>query len=190
MEATRATLARYSLQRAVAREALADAKAEQTAAADLAADLVAAQAIAQTAAAAVQRQAHDQIARVVSRCLAAVFDDPYTFTITFERKRGRTEARLGLRRGDLETDPRDGVGGGVVDVAAFALRVAALVLSRPARRRLIVLDEPFKWVSAEYRPRLRLMLETLADELAVQFVIVTHFADLQIGKVIEIHGNP
>lgn len=159
--------------------AIADGQAALTAATD-------AQRAAQTLAATVQAQAHAALAHVVSRCLAAVFDDPYTFEITFERKRGRTEATLTFARGGLAVDPLSAAGGGAVDVAGFALRVAALCLSRPARRLLIVADEPFRFVSAQYRPRVRAMLETLAEEFGIQFLIVTHLEDLQCGAVIEI----
>ena len=133
-----------------------------------------------------QATAHANIAGTVSRCLAAVFDDPYEFTIDFERKRGRTEARLGLRRGGLCVDPLTAAGGGVIDVAAFALRLTALVLTHPQRRRLLILDEPFRFVSREYRPRISAMLNTLAEELGVQFIMVTHIPELVTGVVLEL----
>lgn len=139
----------------------------------------------QQVAQAVQQQAHQRLAHVVTRCLA-VFDEPYEFKIIFERKRGRTEARLVFVRDGEEIDPEDASGGGVLDVAAFALRIAVLVLARPKRRRLVVLDEPFKFVSEEYRPAVRDLLEQLARDLKMQFVIVTHIRELECGKVIRI----
>ena len=140
------------------------------------------QAVAQT----IQEQVHNRIAAVVSRCLTAVFSEPYAFRITFEQKRGRTEARLSFVRGGIEVDPLTAAGGGVVDVAAFALRLAALMLSRPVKRRLLVLDEPFRFVSAEYRPKVRELLAELATEMGVQFVLVTHMPELYGDKVVEL----
>jgi DNA repair exonuclease SbcCD ATPase subunit len=146
-----------------------------------------AQVLLQQVAQAVQQTAHERIASVVSKCLAAVFgDEAYRFRIHFERKRGKTEARIVLERGGREVDPMDAAGGGVVDVAAFALRVSCLVLSQPPRRRLIVADEPFRFVSAEYRPRVAEMVETLAGELEIQFLIVTHSPEFEIGTVVRI----
>ena len=142
--------------------------------------------VTQHVAEAIQENAHKQIAAVVSRCLEAVFDEPYEFEIIFERKRNRTEARLVFVREGLEVDPMSASGGGVVDVACFALRLACLMLSRPPKRRLVVLDEPFKFVSAGYRDNVRTMLETLAEEMQVQFIMVTHIEELQTGKVIQI----
>ena len=89
-------------------------------------------------------------------------------------------------RNGREVDPIDASGGGVVDVAAFALRLSSLMLSRPARRRLVVLDEPFKFVSAGHRAAVRVMLEGLAADLGVQFLMVTHIEELQCGHIVEL----
>lgn len=147
-----------------------------------------AQSIIQLVAQDIQQKAHKQIATIVSRCLTAVFDDPYQFKIRFERKRGKTAAKLKFVRGDLELDPIDGCGGGVIDVASFALRLACLILQQPKRRRVMILDEPFKFLSErrEYRQKVRLLLEALAEEMEVQFVIVTHDQTLECGLVHEI----
>lgn len=135
---------------------------------------------------AVQQQAYNQISEVVSSCLSSVFDDPYEFKIVFERKRGRTEASLRFHRHGLDLDPLTASGGGMVDVAAFALRVACLMQHRPRLNRMVVLDEPMKYVSAEFRPRVREMLEKLSKEMKMQVIMVTHSEDLVAGKVIQL----
>jgi DNA repair exonuclease SbcCD ATPase subunit len=149
-------------------------------------DVEQARALVQGVAQQIQQQAHTRIASVVCRCLEAVFDDPYEFKINFEQKRGRTEAQLVFVRDGVEIDPLSAAGGGVVDVAAFALRLSALLLTRPSLRRTIVLDEPFKFVSGEYRERLRNLLEMLAEEMQVQIIMVTHISELQVGRVVEL----
>src|SRR5882724_397377 len=61
--------------------------------------VLSAQQILQSLAEQIQRQAHQQIARLVTRCLQAVFgEDSYEFQIVFEKKRGKTEAYLLLVR--------------------------------------------------------------------------------------------
>lgn len=145
-----------------------------------------AQELAQAVAARCQANAHEQIAGIVTRCLEAVFPDPYQFRIHFERKRGRTEARLVFERDGVEVDPMTACGGGVVDVASFALRLVAVVMSKPPLRRLLILDEPFRFVSRGLRDRVRLLLETLAADLGVQIVMVTHDAQLEAGSVVHI----
>lgn len=145
-----------------------------------------AQEIVQEVAAAVQERAHRQIASVVTKCLESVFDDPYRFSIEFEQKRGKTDAVLLFERDGAKIDPLTASGGGVVDVAAFALRLASLLLSAPQRRRVLILDEPFRFVSRDLRDKVRQMLETLAEELEIQFVVVTHDPALVAGKVVEL----
>lgn len=136
---------------------------------------------------AVQQRVHDQIAEVISSCLSSVFEDEaYEFKIVFERKRGKTEASLRFLRGDLDVDPLTASGGGVVDVAAFALRVACLMLKRPKLSKLVVLDEPFRFVSVQYQDKVRLMLEEMSKELKLQIIMVTHNENLATGSIVEI----
>ncbi len=144
-------------------------------------------AIAQNVAQDIQRQAHAKIADVVSRSLETVFgEDAYQFKINFEQKRGRTEASLVFEREGMELDPMSSAGGGVIDCASFALRLSCLLLNRPPLRRTIIADEPFKHLSTEYRGRMRELLITLAKELRVQFILVSHIEELKCGKIIEI----
>lgn len=147
-----------------------------------------AQELVQSVAQQVQQRAHSRIADVVTRSLEAVFDEPYTFRIHFERKRGQTEARLAFERDSVEIDPMSAAGGGVVDVAAFALQLSCLVLSKPQTRQTLILDEPFKYVSEEYRSRIRSLLEMLAEEMKVQILMVTHIDALKMGKTIQLEA--
>lgn len=161
------------------RQALVDAE-------DFLTDCEEAQKILQLVAQTVQQKAHERIAGVVSRCLEAVFEEPYDFKIQFEQKRGRTEATLVFERDGMTIDPLTASGGGVVDVAAFALRLSCLLLVRPALRRVIIMDEPFRFVSVDYRGRVRKLLEKLAEDLKVQLVLVTHMEELRTGTVLEL----
>ena len=142
------------------------------------------QAVAQS----IQQVVHSRIASVVSRCLSSVFDEPYEFRINFVQKRGRTEAELVFIRNGVEADPMTASGGGVIDVASFALRLACLMLTRPTPRRVIVLDEPFKFLSEEYRGRVREMLLELSELMGIQFIMVTHLRELSSGKTVRIGG--
>ncbi len=147
-----------------------------------------AQGILQEVAEAVQHAAHAKIAGVVARCLKAVFgDNAYTFSIRFEQKRGTTEAVLVLSRDGYEIDPTEAAGGGVLDVVAFALRLIRITLT--GQRRLLVLDEPFKYVSANYREAVRELLLKLTTEMKFQIVLVTHDEQFRAGKVIEIASH-
>lgn len=172
LDAARAALKRDLL--------LADEADQQLQAATAARELI------QAAAADVQRQAHEQIASVVSRCLQDVMQEPYEFAMEFEQKRGRTEAVLYVVKDGALRDPRTECGGGVCDVAAFACRVASLMLMRPALSRLLIMDEPFKWLSPNLVPNARQLLEMLSEELGIQIILVTHLPELELGTIVEL----
>lgn len=145
-----------------------------------------AQGILQEVAQAVEEQAHKQISSIVSKCLQVVFEDPYLFEIVFVRRNNRTAAEIYLTKDGHQLSPDDSTGGGVVDVVSFALRLACLSLRLPKGRSFIALDEPFKSVSANLRPRIARMLELLAEELGFQFLLSTHMSALKLGTVIEL----
>lgn len=147
----------------------------------------AAQAIAEE----VQRKAHARISRAATACLEAVFgEDSYELRIEFERKRGRTEARAVLVDSEgHELSPMGAVGGGVVDVVSLALRLTALRLARPARRQLLVLDEPLKHLSRDRRPAARELIRQIAEEDGVQVILVTHQPELELGQVVRLGGE-
>lgn len=146
-----------------------------------------AQAVFQQIAQHVQETAHSKIASVVSRCLSAIWGlDAYEFKIMFERKRGKTEAKLVFFRDGVEYIPMAASGGGVVDVAAMALRLSAILLTKPLARRVVVMDEPLKHLSKDNAPLIAKMLQVLAKDLDLQIIMTTHSNELKIGKVIEI----
>lgn len=132
----------------------------------------------------IQNNVQARISSIVTKCLFSIFgDDSYEFKMTFEKKRGKTEARLILIRNEQEIDPTS-VGGGVLDVICFALRIAVLLLSSPPKRRLLVLDEPFRFLSRNYQPAIQSLLVELSNELGIQIIQVTHSDLLVAGKVI------
>jgi len=151
----------------------------------------AARSIIQEISKAVQQQVHSKISGIVNKCLLSVFDDSYEFRIAFDTKRGRTGATMEFVRDDVVLDdPLNQVGGGVIDVASLALRLACILLTKPKRRKLLVLDEPLKNVRGrENRKRVKNMLEALTNELGVQVIInvdLDSYPEFALGKIIEL----
>ncbi len=143
--------------------------------------------ILQSLAADIQQQSCEKISALVTKALRFVFGEhAYNIKIELTRARGRTEAAVRLVRDGMVLDPLSAVGGGMVDVVAFALRLCAVLLSRPSLRRILVLDEPFRFVSVEYRPKVRRLIEQLSDELGVQIIMITHDEVLACGDVIRL----
>lgn len=146
----------------------------------------AALAIAQSTAKEIQERVHGRISTIVSKCVSTVFGDNYDFRIEFVEKRSKTEANLVILKDGVPRDPLTECGGGVVDIIAFALRVAAISLHRPKLVPLLVLDEPFRFVSRQYKPAAAELLQTLADDMGIQIIMVTHESAFEIGNVVEI----
>jgi len=121
-----------------------------------------------------QQQLQFHIEDVVSMALDAVFPDPYKFTIDFVQRRNKTECDLYFVRDGNKVDPLTASGVGVVDVAAFALRIASWSMMQPRTRNTIILDEPFRFLSENYQEQASNMLKEISQKLGIQFILVTH----------------
>jgi len=142
--------------------------------------------VAQEVAQMTQEELEFQVSALVTNALESIFPDPYEFKVEFDIKRGKTEAALFFTKNGEAIDPLTASGGGVVDVAAFALRLSSFLISLEKPPGVIVLDEPFRFVSEEYQPAVAELMEEMADKLGIQFIVVTHLNALEIGNVIEI----
>lgn len=120
-----------------------------------------------------------RIADLVTLALAAVFDDPYEFQIDFVQRRGGTEADLSFVRNGNQLDPMTASGGGAIDIASFALRLAVWTLGKS--RPLFILDEPFRNLSLDLQGKAGLMLRELSRKLGIQVIMVSHNPEIISG---------
>lgn len=135
----------------------------------------------------VQENTYGKFSELVTSCLRAVFTEPYTFRILFDKKRGKAEARpVFLNSKGNELDPLSECEGGAVDVAAFALRVAGLLPLAGQSDMVLFLDEPTKHLSRGNRPRFAKLVESLSKELNVQIILITHDPEMTSGRVISL----
>lgn len=131
-----------------------------------------------------QERFHGQIMQIVTYCLHEVFGpDAYDFKIVFEQKRNQVEASMWFEKDGELYDPLNAVGGGVLSVACFALRLAVIYLTRSSVRSIMVLDEPFSQLSVEYREAMAILLQGLAKKFNFQFIMITHASEFVMGKV-------
>ncbi len=114
------------------------------------------------------------ISNTVSMALSSVFDDAYEMIVEFVQRRGKTECDLLFGKGKNTIDPLSASGGGAVDVASFALRVASWSMQMPRTRNVLLLDEPFKNVSEGYLPKASELLKQISEQLNLQIIMVTH----------------
>jgi DNA repair exonuclease SbcCD ATPase subunit len=122
-----------------------------------------------------QEQLQFHISDITSLALDSVFNDPYQLKVEFVQRRNKTECDLLFKKKDKSTmKPIDSSGGGAVDVAAFALRIASWSMMHPRTRPVIILDEPLRFLSADNQEKASVMIKELSQRLGLQFIIVTH----------------
>ena len=120
-----------------------------------------------------QQQLSYNISEITSMALDAVFDDPYELELEFVERRNKTECDIYFVRDGIRIDPFSG-GGGAIDIAAFALRVASWSMQTPRSRNVLVLDEPFKHLKGEQANRKMLdMVSELSSRLKIQIIMVS-----------------
>jgi DNA repair exonuclease SbcCD ATPase subunit len=151
-------------------------------------DLEQAQWIIQTVASDTQSMLKFHIENLVSLALSSVFDDAYDFEIDMQLRRNQTECDLFFVRDGERINPLTASGGGAVDVASFALRIALWSLQPKRTRPIFILDEPARNVSAVYQDKCSAMMKAVADKLGLQIIAVTHSEALTeaADKVIKI----
>ena len=132
---------------------------------------------------AMQRRAFSEMEGVVNLCLDAIFLGEHKIRIYHTERAGKTQVEFKLEHNGETCDPMTAGSGGVLDIAAMALRIVALVMHQPACRSLIVLDEPFKFVDEDKRHLVRELMEKMAEMFGIQFVMVTHMKELETGTV-------
>jgi hypothetical protein len=121
-----------------------------------------------------QQQLQYNISEITSLALNAVFSDPYKLLVEFIQRRNKTECDLFFSRNENKIDPISSSGGGAIDVAAFALRIASWTIQTPKNRNVIIMDEPFKHLKGEEANLLVLdMVQEISKRLNIQIIMVS-----------------
>ena len=136
----------------------------------------------------IQRKTTDKIAQIVTDLYQYVFLSEDRFVIKVDTKRSVPVASFFIEtKKDGKTillDPLKSDGGGKVDVLSLGLRLAALLLYRPALNKVLILDEPLRFLSSTatsskpYRLRAVEFLKQIAHEYNIQVIAVTHDTEL------------
>lgn len=128
---------------------------------------------------AVAQQAQDiireKIDKVVTTALQTVYQDGnLTFETEIVRVGNRMEVNFLFRYGgEAAAGPvLDSIGGGVLDVASFALRVCLYRLLGATGP--IILDEPFRMLNRDAVPRVAEFAQRVSRDMDIQLVVVTH----------------
>lgn len=122
---------------------------------------------------AVSLESLESVESLVTYGLRTIFDDQaLSFRIDVSTKFRMQWMEPRLKAGEVEASILDAFGGGPATVVAFLLRV--LVCRRLGLAPVIVLDEPFAMVSADYTENVAKLLRELCDKLGFTILLVTH----------------
>ena len=124
------------------------------------------------------QEAQRAIESLVTRGLQSVFGSDLSFHITSAVKGKAVTSsfviRTELPNGDaVDTPVMDSRGGGLAATVGVLLRIV-LILLDSSQPRLLVLDETFSHVSAEYEAPLAEFLADVARQAGIQIIMVTH----------------
>lgn len=126
----------------------------------------------------VRTQLYGNFEHLVNLGLQAVFGDSIVlrFVVADKARRMHEQCRIFRKIEDrvVEVNLIDDDAGGLVDVVSFLLRLAMLVTINPPPRKFLMLDEPFKHLSAEFCPLVAEMMAQLCDRLGIQILMTTH----------------
>lgn len=117
-----------------------------------------------------------QIESLVSGALVTTFErDDYGFKADFVNRRNQIECDLLATVGDRVEDPLESGGGGRVDTISTALRFVLISLTKHPGP--IVLDEPGKWVSPEFRANFLAFIKEYSKKAERQIIMTTQVQD-------------
>lgn len=125
-----------------------------------------------------QETARVKVEQLATHALQVIFGTHHSFRMQAGERGGQATLELIIRSeypdGEaIETGVLDARGGGLAAVVGFVLRLVVLLLT-PELANILLLDEPFAWVSAQYEGRVSEFLAEVARKARVQVVMVTH----------------
>lgn len=120
-----------------------------------------------------QKEAKEHIENIVTMAIQTVYDHPYRFKLLYEEKRGAISCTPLIVDGENEYQPKDSMGGGMLDIIGFALRITLWSMQNPRSDNVFFMDEPFRY-TGKLSAKAGLMLKRLAEKLKFQVLLVTH----------------
>lgn len=134
-----------------------------------------------------------KIEEIITLALRSVFDEEFVFVLKFLQKRNRVEAVPTIKIGDEEFDPKDELGGAIIDIISFVFRPILWGMTKEKTRPIFILDEPFRFTGSLVK-KAGEMVKFLSKELGLQIIIISHdrrlikFCD-QVYKVKKIRNK-
>jgi len=123
-----------------------------------------------------QQQVKEGFNKLITYILQYIFEQDYKFELEFGRRGNLQECNFKVISPDgVEiTDTLEALGGGILDVLSFGLRLVLMELIKPRYEGFICLDESFKHVSINYLPKISALLKETNKRFNKQIIMTTH----------------
>lgn len=115
--------------------------------------------------------------KLVTEGIRFIFEKDLEFVVHLDSEKAIPQASFKVIYEGQERHPLDDMGGGIVDVISFCLRLVMLELLH--LEGPLFLDEPFKHLSSYYRERAALFLREYAETSGRQILLVTHSPEME-----------
>jgi hypothetical protein len=131
----------------------------------------------------VQGEFKGEVDKVVTMAVRTLFDENYRFDLEIKTGSGALQCRPVVWEyvdgKEQEGDPKDDMGGSMVDPIALALRVVLQQYDPEPTRPTLWLDEPMKNVGkGELLLRAGQLIAEISHGLKIQMIIITHEPEL------------
>ena len=142
-----------------------------------------------------QRTAKQKVEALVTAAIRSVYDRSFSFKLKFKQQRNKSTVEPVVIEGDTEYNAKEDLGGGMIDIISFALRLVIWSMRTHRTRQTMILDEPMKFVGkGELLERGAQFIKNVSQRLGVQFIILTHEPQLaeiadKAWKVTHVNGK-
>lgn len=132
----------------------------------------------------VQRSTRDRIKeafeQTVTFALKSIYQQDYQFQLDFSQRGNLGELDFKLKSPQTQgfLDLKDCTAGGSFDIISLALRFVLLQVISPKIEGFVVLDEPTKMLSREFRTNEYNFYKYISEKLGRQLIIITHSQEL------------
>jgi len=125
----------------------------------------------------IHKKFKDRIEATVTRSIRQIFNRDLSFELVYKVKRNEIESRIIVKENGEELDPKDDLGGSIIDIISFTFRIILWHMSSPKTRNVFILDEPFKW-TGKLISLTGMIMKELSKKLRFQVILITHDDDL------------
>jgi len=125
-----------------------------------------------------QEEIKGRIEKLVTLAIRSVFkEQDFSFEIRFETKNNRVYAYPVITEFGNEMDPKEDMGGGIIDIISTALRIILWHIESPRKRNVLIFDEPFRF-TGKLVGRAGYMIKYLSENLGFQVIMLSHDDEL------------